>query len=79
MSVDGMMATQRIRIKLPMPTTLMDRSFSVLGTFSSFTPSTPLFFKEPILPLNEEIMVGMVLIREIKPPAATAPAPICLT
>ncbi len=47
--------------------------------FSSCTPSTPLFFRDPILPLNEEIIVGIVLINVIKPPAATAPAPIWRT
>ena len=34
-------------------------------------------FNEPILSLKEEIIVGIVLINVIKPPAATAPAPIC--
>ncbi len=30
-----------------------------------------------LLPLKEEIIVGIVFIKVIKPPAATAPAPIC--
>jgi len=59
-----------------MPTIFIDRSLSVLG-ISIFSPASP-FFNEPRLPLKDEIIVGKVLIRVIKPPAATAPAPITL-
>ena len=72
----GSSAIIRISTRLPTPTSLMDRSRSVRG-ISSFATLFP--FKEPILPLNEEMIVGIVLINVMNPPAATAPAPICRT
>ena len=72
----GNKAMININKRLPMPTTLIEISLSVLGTLliSIFSPLI-----EPILPLNEEIIVGIVFINVMNPPAATAPAPICLT
>jgi hypothetical protein len=58
-------------IKLPISTTLNERSFSV----RKLAPSAPCF-NELILSLKEETIVGMVFNNVIKPPAATAPAPI---
>lgn len=59
----------------PTTTVLNERSFSVRDTCCLSLP----FFRELTLSLNEAIMVGIVFIKVIKPPAATAPAPICLT
>ena len=73
----GRMVISRIRPRLPNPTILMDRSRSVLSWV--WLASPPLFLREPTLPLKEEMMVGMVLNRVMKPPAATAPAPIWRT
>ena len=72
----GMMAMSKIRPRLPHNTIFTDRSFSVRMTFCN--PSFP-DRTDPRLPLKDEMMVGMVLIRVMKPPAATAPAPICRT
>jgi len=71
----GSKAINNTNTKLPIPTILIDKSLSVLATSVTAAPS---FFKEPILPLKEEMIVGMVLNKVMKPPAATAPAPICL-
>jgi hypothetical protein len=62
--------------RLPNITNLKEISFSVLGTSA---PPSFFSFKEPMLSLKEDMMVGMVLIRVMIPPAATAPAPICFT
>ncbi len=60
-----------IKAKEPNKTTLKERSFSVRETpFSDFS------FILPMLSLKEDIMVGIVFMSVIKPPAATAPAPI---
>ena len=75
-NVPGIKAITANKTRLPMPTTFMERSLSVLGTLVS--AAAPSFFNEPILPLKEEMIVGIVFINVIKPPAATAPAPICL-
>ena len=40
------------------------------------TPPAVVSFREPMLSRNELTIVGTVLIRVMKPPAATAPAPI---
>ena len=50
----------------------MLRSLSVRFT----TAAADLSFTDPILSLKDEIIVGIVFINVIKPPAATAPAPI---
>ena len=64
------------KAKLPKITILKDRSLSVrLITFNSDL----LLFIEAKLDLNEDMIVGIVLNKVIKPPAATAPAPICFT
>ena len=71
----GKRVINKINARLPNPTIFSDRSLSVL-----FTPSPPVpSFNELILPLKEEMMVGIVFSNVIKPPAATAPAPICRT
>ena len=75
-NVPGINAITANKTRLPIPTTFIERSRSVLGTFASAV--APPFFNEPILPLKEEMIVGIVLIKVMKPPAATAPAPICL-
>ena len=67
----GKIVINKISAKLPMPTTFIDRSLSVLGT-SMAVPPFP-FFNELMLPLKEEIMVGIVLNKVMNPPAATAP------
>src|SRR6185503_13577987 len=64
-SVLGISAMTNNRIRLPMPTTLIERSLSVLGTCDSTL--TPPFFNDPILPLKEEIIVGIVFIKVINP------------
>ncbi len=74
-SVLGNNAITNNRIRLPIPTTFIERSLSVRGTTVSASRPLP-FFNEPMLPLKEEIIVGMVFINVMKPPAATAPAPI---
>ena len=75
-SVLGISAITAINTKLPIPTTLIDKSCSVRKVVvSALTP--PDCLSEPILPLKEETIVGIVLISVINPPAATAPAPIC--
>jgi hypothetical protein len=71
----GISAITSTRTRLPIPTIFIDRSLSVLGT-SMVVVLVPSFLSEPILPLKEDIIVGIVLIKVIKPPAATAPAPI---
>ena len=65
----------KIKAKVPMPTTLSDKSRSVRLVSE---PPLPALI-EPTLSLKEEMIVGMVLSSVIKPPAATAPAPICFT
>ncbi len=54
----------------------MGRSFSVRLALAA-CPRRPR--SEAKASLNEEMMVGSVLSRVMKPPAATAPAPICRT
>ena len=73
-NLSGRNAIIKTKSKLPIPTTFNERSFSVRKTDDATPPS---FFKEPKLPLNDETIVGIVFINVIKPPAATAPAPIC--
>src|SRR5690606_40711141 len=51
-SVLGSTAIISSSTRLPIPTTFIDRSRSVRGTFCSSTPSTPLFFIDLMLPLN---------------------------
>ncbi len=75
-SVPGINAITNNNTRLPIPTTFIERSLSVLGTLAA-TPA-PSFLREPILPLKEEMIVGIVFIKVMNPPAATAPAPICL-
>ena len=70
----GKMAISAINVRLPKPTTLIFKSLSVLTT-TSFCP--PELFIEPKLPLTDFTMVGIVFIKVMIPPAATAPAPIC--
>src|SRR5215831_804104 len=67
MKLAGSSAIINIKARLPIPTILIERSLSVLGTLvvASLAP-----FIEPMLPLNEEIIVGMVFIKVINPPAA---------
>src|SRR6476646_2528834 len=72
--IKGINAIRKISAMLPNKTTLMLRSLSVLNRVSV----PPFSFTAETLSLNEEMMVGMVLISVIKPPIATAPAPICL-
>ena len=64
----------KIKARLPIKTVLNERSFSVRETA---TP--PFSFIELTLSRNEEMIVGIVFIRVMNPPAATAPAPICRT
>ena len=70
----GKNAINKTRPMLPNNTTLILRSLSVLNT-SLVDPSVffPILAK---LPLKEETIVGIVFIKVINPPAATAPAPI---
>ena len=58
--------------RLPIPTTAIDKSCSVRARLAD----AERFLKDSMLSLNEAAMVGMVLSKVIKPPAATAPAPI---
>ena len=68
----GKIPSNTTNIKLPINTVLKERSFSVrMAGPSDFS------FIEPILSLKDEMIVGIVFIRVINPPAATAPAPIC--
>ena len=60
--------------KEPPKTYFMLRSISVL--FSSKSSPPIRFFICDIPTLKEETIVGIALIREIRPPVATAPAPM---
>ncbi len=60
---------------LPNSTKVRGRSRSVRFGAAAPGPSR----SEERLSLNAEMMVGSVLSRVMKPPAATAPAPICRT
>ena len=71
----GIKAISRIKPMLPKTTTFIGKSLSVLLAVSF---ETVFSLMEPTLSLKEETMVGMVLSKVIKPPAATAPAPTCL-
>ncbi len=64
-----------IRARLPPATTVMGRSCSVRLVATPCLPAR----SEARLSLKEAMMVGRVLIRVMKPPAATAPAPIWRT
>src|SRR6185369_10180334 len=64
--VPGINAITINKTILPMPTTFIERSLSVLGTFASTL--APFFFNDPILPLKDEMIVGIVFIKVIKPP-----------
>ena len=69
----GKMAIKAMSDKLPIPTIFRLRSLSVLNTTSFVVPE---FFIELKLPLTDFIIVGIVFINVIIPPAVTAPAPI---
>ena len=71
--MNGKSATMRTSAAEPPITTDRGRSFSVRRG-STLTPPRML----PIAPLKAWTMVGSVLMSVMKPPAATAPAPICL-
>ncbi len=71
----GMNAINTTSRRLPPRTTVNGKSRSVRRTA---TPAL-LSFIEATLSLNDEMIVGRVLRRVMKPPAATAPAPIWRT
>ena len=73
----GRTARMRTSARLPNTTTERGRSRSVRGTRAAVAPAPPR--KEARLPLKLATMVGSVLISVMKPPAATAPAPIWRT
>src|SRR4051794_9625739 len=70
----GINAMSSIKAMLPNNTTLKLKSLSVRATVLVATLS----LSEPMLSLNEKIIVGMFFNNVINPPAATAPAPTCL-
>ena len=63
---------------LPEITTVMGRSRCVRGSAAPAGPPAPAR-SDATDPLNAETMVGSVLSRVMKPPQATAPAPIWRT
>ncbi len=68
----GRTAVSAINIRLPIITTLKERSCSVRATLA-----VPFSFSDETLSRNELMIVGIVFINVMNPPAATAPAPIC--
>jgi hypothetical protein len=71
----GRAAIVRMRPTLPKSTKVMGKSRSVRFCAMPAAPS----LKDARLSWKAETMVGSVLSSVMKPPAATAPAPICRT
>ena len=70
----GTIAITRAITARTMMTTLSERSRSVRGVFSVVDPTRDLSCAKPMRKLS--IIVGMLFMSVIRPPVATAPAPM---